>query len=147
MPQLTANTEIQINVPIGGPNGKVSSGYVLRQMKASVLGLPTNVGNAPVFPNDEISAVHADQALSAAQRKARVDAIINNYKKLQENFINLGGVNQIELVPNAVVNYLVQHEGFASEPSDQAPYISASDLSATFVGDETVVVTGNAVWG
>jgi hypothetical protein len=145
---ITAQTPIRITIATPGRNGNISGDIVSRVVMASVLGFPKEGLEAPVFPQQEVASINGNEKLTAADKQSRVNAIILEYTEAQNAFLHSGGVNALDMVPSAVVDYLVAHEGFSANGRDEKPYVRATDLVANFVEDGTAVqVYPSATWG
>lgn len=143
---LTANTDISLFIPVPNRN-TASQRFVQTTLKASVLGLPGEGVQPPELDNAALAKIQSDATLSTEQRIAAIDKAVADYRKQLADWQKLGNVASIDLIAPAVVKYLIEHEGFTSEKGEQAPYISASDLSVTLTPQGSYMVTGSAVWG
>jgi hypothetical protein len=149
--EVDGNTIVTIDLSGGEGKNRVAVHEVLTFKELGIDPTKLNVLDPPAFPNDEIAAVSQNAALDGPTRAQRVKELIAEYTRASADFSkNNQGMEVQDLINVAVMNYLVDKQGFTRKDTRNKPYVNANELLVnSFVHNGGVIfkVTGTAIWG
>lgn len=150
--EVDGNTIVTIDLSGGEGKNRVAVHEVKTFKELGIDPTKLNVLDPPAFPNDAIAAISQNAALDGQTRAAKVKELVAEYTRASADFSkNNQGMEVQDLINVAVMNYLVENEGFSRKNDTRdKPYINANELLVnSFVHNGGVIfkVTGTAVWG
>jgi len=140
---FSSDTAVVISIPYPSKDGN-RGGFVSENITVADLNLSEAV-DAPAFPSQKLMEIQSSP-LADDDKAAAISKLMQDYSAAQQSYTSLGNVSQIDMVPQAVVDYLIANKGFVKSADQDGPYIEASQLMATY-NNGLLHITGTAVWG
>lgn len=139
---INLKTAVFFSLPV---TGQKSQSYINQVVTLEQLGFEEGElnGQPPTLPQQQVNEIHADPLLTPEQKQKKVMEIIRQFETAYKANISVA-----DLIPQRVVDYLINKGITSKDPNEDAPYISADKLTVTTTANgEGFQVSGAAVWG